>query len=220
MIGYRVMMAALLLGVTISMGVFAADKIQVVNEGGIGEAWALPSGTRLAVPLYPAQYAEQKAEVCVAVGFLLNEDGTTSDFSLLKSWSALEPKRGSDEYWAAFAGAAAEALAQWRFVPKPGIETPKPIYTAATFLFSPNDPQQLRKRCVIPQLAERIFELRQDGRARRHMAKNDIFKQLELDPVLEERNRIGERGKQSVAEMRDRLGRVPSQVPAPKPGGR
>lgn len=213
-------MIALLLGATLSMSVYAAEKIQIVNEGGIGESWALPAGGRLAVPSYPGQYAEHQAEVCVAVGFLLNENGTASDFSLLKSWSASEPKRGADEYWAAFAGAAAEALAQWQFVPKPGIATIKPIYTAVTFLFAPSEPRELRKRCAIPQLAERIFELHQDGRARRRMAKNDIFKRLELDPVLEERNRIGERGKQSVAEMRDRLGRVPSKVPAPKPGGR
>lgn len=73
------------LALALSTGALAADKIPVVNEGGIARQWTLAPGALLPVPAYPEIYKSSGAEVCVAIGYLLNPDGTTSDFSLLKS---------------------------------------------------------------------------------------------------------------------------------------
>src|SRR5690606_29708912 len=177
--------AMLVFGCLFSVETMAADKIKVVNEGVIGAAWGLPAGTQLAVPSYPIEYEREKAEVCVAIGYLLNADGTTSDFSLLKSWSARGQSSAGDEYWAAFAGASSDALAHWRFVPRPEITSPEPVYTVATFLFAPVDVEELRDKCAIPNVASRIFELSHNGRARRQMARIDVFKRLDLDAGME-----------------------------------
>jgi len=158
---------------------FAAEDIRVVNEGGIRDEWTLPPGYKLAMPQYPADYANQPTEVCVAVGYLINPDGSTSDFALLKSWSSIDvPNKSSQEYWSAFANAAAQALSQWRFQPRPEVTVPRPVYTVATMIFAAS--LELRSHCAIPNLATRLRELRHDSGARRKM-NTALFDRLELD---------------------------------------
>ncbi|MCI4568620.1 hypothetical protein [Lysobacter sp. CFH 32150] len=166
--------------------VLAAEGIRVVNEGGIRDEWTLPQGYKLAMPVYPAAYVEQPAEVCVALGYLINPDGSTSDFALLKSWTSVDvPNKGSQDYWAAFANAAAQALSQWRFQPRPEVTAPRPVYTVATMIFAGSS--DLRSHCAIPNLATRLRELRQDTSTRRKM-NTALFDRLELDSNLREQD--------------------------------
>lgn len=171
-------LAGLLLGVLCAPA-FAAENIRVVNEGGIRDEWTLPPGYQLAMPAYPAAYVGQRAEACVAIGYLINPDGSTSDFALLKSWTSADVSRSDQDYWAAFANAAAQALSQWRFQPRPEVTAPRPVYTVATMMFAASP--DLRSRCAIPNLAIRLRELRQDSSARRKM-NTALFDRLELDP--------------------------------------
>lgn len=160
------------------------EKIAIVSEGGIRDAWTLAPGAGLPVPAYPKAYEASGAEVCVAVGYLLNADGTTSDFALLKSWSSDEPKSGRDDYWATFAGDASNALARWTFTPRPEVSAAKPVYTVATFLFGARNAGELRSRCAIPNLITRLVELRYDPKAGRKMAFTRIFDRLDIDPSM------------------------------------
>lgn len=115
----------------------ASDKDRVIaNEGRIGDRWALADGVQLAMAQYPPALAPRGDDVCVALGYQINEDGTTSDFAVLKQWnSATEEDEPVDGYWAQFAQSAADALGQWRFKPKDGV-APRPTYTVATVGFS------------------------------------------------------------------------------------
>ncbi|MEO5963781.1 MAG: hypothetical protein ABIP87_10170 [Thermomonas sp.] len=167
----------------------AQEKVRIANEGDIRNAWMLPPGSKLPVPGYPAGYSDDQAEVCVAVGYLINPDGHTSDFALLKSWSAQEPSQGGDRYWGEFARGASAALSQWRFIPKPEVGVPRPVYTVATFVFASPNLLESSKRCAIPNLSQRIVELRQDSRASRRMSASGVFDRLDLDPTLEARYR-------------------------------
>ena len=166
--------------------VCAADLIRVVNEGGIRDEWTLPPGSRLALPAYPVAYAAQPAEACVAIGYLVNADGSTSDFTLLKNWtSAKVPSASQQVYWAAFAQESAQALSQWRFQPRAEVQSPRPVYTVATLLFAASSPQ-LRTRCAIPNLSAHLLELRQDSSVRRKMTSG-LFDRLDLDPLRSQR---------------------------------
>jgi len=222
MVGHEIIVRRLLAGLfalSVCMTVQAQDKIRVVDEGGIRDAWALAPGATLPVPAYPAAYAAEQAETCVAIGYLLNADGTTSDFALLKAWSAAEPRREREAFWSAFANDASSALARWRFVPRPEVASPVPVYTVATFLFASSNAMELRNRCAIPRLAFRILELRQSGKARRRMGGSEIFSRLVIDPALEQRFneqlRVGEQAGRNVEpEMQP-----PADVPAPPSGG-
>jgi len=178
--------------------VFAADKIRVVNEGGIRDEWTLPPGFKLAVPTYPAEYAAQQAEACVAIGYLINSDGRTSDFALLKNWtSASVPSGSSREYWSAFAQASAQALSQWRFQPRPEVQAARPVYTVATLLFAAQTPQ-LRARCAIHDLAASLLELRGDSGSRRKM-NFDLYDRLDVDPLRYERDEQGRESRETGA---------------------
>lgn len=194
--------SVLLLGLSacLSVHVQAAtdNRIPVLNESQVGEWWGIPAGTQLAAPAYPARYAADRAPACVAVGYLLNADGTTSDLGLLKSWSAAEPRRGREAYWREFANEAASAMAQWRFVPTPGSGGPRQVYTVATFLFAPTDAVELAKRCAIPNLPEHIIALSRINHVRLRMSGRDIFDRLEISPSLE----LAQAARASEARMR------------------
>lgn len=195
----------------------ASEKIRIVNEGGIRDEWMLAPGAKLPVPAYPEAYAGNQAETCVAIGYLLNPDGTTSDFALLKAWGAAEPRKDRDTYWGVFAQHASNALAHWAFVPRPEVTSPRPVYTVATFLFASSSPVELRKRCAIPNLALRLVELRQDNKAKRRMAGNDLFDRLDIDPGLEQRYQEQARQQEQAQRSYERPPMAPSPLPPPPP---
>jgi hypothetical protein len=187
--GWDMALERALFGSILSFACFCAsaqapEKIAVANEGGIRDRWMLAPGASLPVPAYPKAYEASGAEVCVAIGYVLNADGTTSDFSLLKSWSADEPKLHRDQYWSTFAADASAALARWKFAPRPEVTGPKPVYTVATFLFGATNATELRRKCAIPSLSTRLVELRYDAKAGRKMAFAGVFDRLDLDPGM------------------------------------
>ena len=156
----------------------AADRIPVANEGGIRDRWMLADGVTLAAPVYPQEFVRRGDEVCVAVGYLIHPDGSTSDYALVKAWSSAgatsEPAPG---YWSAFAEAAADALKQWRFKPRPEVTAPTPVYTVGTFVFGMRGARnELRQRCVVPNLANRLRELKAGAR------RNAMLESLDLSP--------------------------------------
>lgn len=148
--------------VVLSLGIFAAvchaeDRVRIVNEGGIRDQWMLADGIQLAAPGYPAAFAERGDNVCVAIGYAIQPNGSTSDFAVLKSWSSStgekEPQAG---FWDAFVQASAGALSQWRFKPRPEVTSPQPTYTVATMHFMGRqaaDVGELRSHCQVADLA-------------------------------------------------------------------
>ena len=151
----------------------------------------LKEGVPLAVPAYPVHLAKRGDEVCVAVGYLVNPDGTLTDFALLKAWSSgargtADPEPG---YWAAFAAAAGDALAQWRFQPRPEVTRPQPVYTVGTFVFgSKGQTSAVREHCRIPSLVAHLRDLTDANATRRNPPA--ILGRLDLrDEGIEQRRR-------------------------------
>lgn len=144
--------------------VTAAERYKIANEGAIGDDWALASGAVLAVPGYPAAFAGRADDVCIALGYAINPDGSTSNFSTLKMWSSsaavseVEPVPG---YWDAFIQAAANGVSQWKFVPRTERVSPRTTYTVATLYFTgkpKGDTNSLRNRCAISDLTDFLQE--------------------------------------------------------------
>jgi hypothetical protein len=183
-----------------ALPVVAADnRIRIADEGKIGDQWSLVPGTQL-MPPYPDAYANDPEEVCLVVGYLVNADGTTSDFSLLKSWTSGSNSRTRKDFWSEFADMSSRALAQWRYAPKDAASSP--VYTAATFVFGrPDNAADTRTHCEVSDLTQRLVELRYDPHSSRLM-KRGIYSKLAIDPGVEERARL-----QMVAqrEMDDRV---------------
>ncbi len=205
MVNVRALALALMVAATLPAA--ASDRIPVVNEGAITNAWGLAPGTHVS-PAYPQAYAKDNPQVCLTVGYLLNADGHASDFALLNSWASGNRSRTDDQMWAAFAGNAAQALAQWKFVPKPGVASPTPVYTAATFVYGPGDAAATGAHCTIPDLQVRLVELRHDSRARKLMA-GGVFPRLDVGPKMEYEIRqqqimARESQRQSLAAIQER----------------
>ena len=159
----------------------AEDRARIVNEGGIRDQWMLADGVKLAAPGYPAAFAERGDNVCVAIGYAIKPDGSTSDFTLLKNWSSSTgDKEPVDGFWDAFAQASAGALSQWKFKPRPEVATPEPTYTVATMHFMGQeaaDAGVLRCHCSISDLAALVKERRvgyedpENSRSRRDLER-------------------------------------------------
>jgi len=161
----RIVVAGVLLSL-VAAAALAEDRVRIVNEGGIRDQWMLADGIKLAAPGYPADFAERGDSVCVAIGYAIQPDGTTSDFALLKNWnSSSGEKEPEDGYWDAFTQAGAGALAQWKFKPRPEVTEPKATYTVATMHFMGKtavDAGALRGHCAITDLAALIKRNKRD----------------------------------------------------------
>lgn len=205
--------------VAVAFPAAAADRIRIADEGKLGSEWTLVPGTQL-MPPYPEAYAKDPEEVCLVVGYLVNTDGTTSDFSLLKSWTSGSNARNRNKFWGEFADLSSRALSQWRYAPAaPGA---RPVYTAATFVFgTPGAAAATKAHCEVASLTERLVELRYDPRAHRKMA-GGIFSRLDIDPFVEERlrqriaaQREMDSRNRDAAATQEMLQRAAAQPPPP-----
>ena len=142
----------------------AAEDTPVVNEGGIRDAWMLADGVKLVTPAYPPEFAKGPArDVCIALGYRIEPDGSTGGFRVLKQWnSETEADEPVDGFWAGFAQSGADALSQWKFKPRPEVTAPRATYTVATLTWQTRretDPNALRAQCRIEDLAAHIKKI-------------------------------------------------------------
>ena len=147
-------LAMLLSGVAV-----AQEKQRIANEGTIGDKWMLADGAVLATAVYPASLAARGDNACIALGYLIGKDGTTSDFAVLKQWNSDAGENAPVEgYWQAFAQAGADAVSQWRFKARPAVDVVIPTYTVATLGFQGGkqdiNPATLRGHCQIKDLSD------------------------------------------------------------------
>ena len=161
----RAPLVFLMLGLLSSASaVQSQEKVRIANEGAIRDKWMLADGVKLVAPGYPAAFAARGENVCIAIGYRINPDGGTSDFTMLRGWSSSagekEPAVG---FWDAFSRASASALAQWRFKPRPDAGTPRPVDTVATMTFmgkQAQDAAALRAQCKVNDLTALLEELK------------------------------------------------------------
>jgi hypothetical protein len=145
------------LALCIAAPAIASDRApDVANEGAIRDKWMLADGAQIDAPFYPDGFAGTPRDVCVALGYRVNADGTTSDFRVLKQWNsqtqAIEPAEG---FWAGFAHAGADEVRGWKFQPREGV-TPEPVFTVATLTWTRNagaDQLAVREKCGIRNLS-------------------------------------------------------------------
>jgi len=170
-----------------SVGAHAQERVRIVNEGGIRSDWTLAPGTTLSAPGYPGAFAKTGDDVCVAVGYRIQPDGSTSDFSLLKSWSSRSGEGEAVEgYWDAFSQASVAALQQWKFAPRPEVGTPIAVDTVATMTFMGKqsvDAATLRGKCKIEDLTAFLEQVKVD------MAKRSDMNRHQLDKAYQQQTR-------------------------------
>jgi hypothetical protein len=135
-------------------GPAVAERITIVSEADAARIWAPATGVARVVAGYPDAAGDKSQDVCVNIGFLINKDGSTSDFTELKAWSSRSPDADArPEGVQPFVQSAAAAVSLWRFEPVKG--KPRSIYTSASFGFAGSrslPTEQVRAHCAIDDL--------------------------------------------------------------------
>jgi hypothetical protein len=175
--------------------------VDIANEGAIRNRWTLDS--EFVLPAYPDGYANARRDVCIALGYQIGADGTTSDFRVLQQWNSetagIEPAEG---FWSSFAMAGVDAVKQWKFKPRPEMGEPRPVFTVATLTWKTRSdtwPRDLRAHCEIDHLAAWI---------RRYDPRYDMN-----DHLFDRAQRANESMTQAIAGTP----RSPIQTPTPPP---
>jgi hypothetical protein len=166
----RTRLAATLALAIACTGAVAGEGLSILNEGDLGSFWR-PMDETMAMPAYPGIVADKSEDVCVSVGYLLKEDGSTSDFAVLSAWGSKTDKaKPTDPHFLPFAQNALAAVQRWRYQAAAGSAKVRPIYTAATFAFSTSgaDPSGVKGRCRINDLRQFITD------AQAKASKNNI----------------------------------------------
>ena len=144
----------------------AAGHVSIVSEPQLGEHWQPGPEANRYVAGYPEAATDKSLDVCVAMGYLIGEDGATSDFVALKTWSSASPDRVPEARAVeSYVQTAALVVSMWRYLPAG--KKPRPVYTATTFAFAGNKAlpvaqEQLRDRCRIGDLQAFVADKRNE----------------------------------------------------------
>ena len=161
-----------------------AERIDILSEGKQNKIWVAPANPL--APGWPSTVAGND-QVCVGVGYMIEKDGSTSGFMVLKSWSrdhgegdkaapAIDP----------FARNVLAAVQQWKFTPvQAGKE--RRMYTATTFAFDKDaqgDAAALKQRCVVDNLSAFIAKAQSDGYRTGNLKKGEEDRQRQQNVDL------------------------------------
>jgi hypothetical protein len=144
-------------------GLASAGRTAIVNEKQASETWKPDPTQQKFVPGYPSKAANPQSDACVTIGYLIQKDGSTTNFTELKSWNSAIPDRApkpaeSEPY----VQISAAVVSRTKFVPV----QPKahPVYTSATFAFDGSKSlgeQAIRAHCLIDDLPTYVAELKE-----------------------------------------------------------
>ena len=164
-------LARVALATTVAFATAAsAGRVGIVSEHELAKNWTLTPETAVFVAGYPAAAADKSAEVCVNLGFMIQPDGSTSDYTLMKAWSSTTSDKAELARLAdPFVQNAAAAVQRWKFVPT---GKPRQMYTSTTVGFRSGqaNPEEVRARCRIDDLERFVAE--SSGRNGRRQAED------------------------------------------------
>ena len=129
-----------------------AEQITIVSEDQAPKAWVPAPDQPRVIAGYPATAADQGRDVCVNIGYLIRSDGSTANFTRMKTWSS-----DGDDDLKPYVQAAAAAVSVSRFVP--AAKRVHPIYTSTTFAFDGSKAlsvEEISSRCRIADLLDHI----------------------------------------------------------------
>lgn len=115
------------------------DSILVVPINELDQYWTVEHAV---APLYPLNSGRKRQDGCATIGFIIEPDGTTSDFQALASW----PSKN-------FEPSAITALKQYRFTPSVENVSSQTVYTALTLIFLVDREHSSKKDTVYEDLA-------------------------------------------------------------------
>lgn len=135
----------------------AGEEVLIVRNYQDHRFWkALPAEGKLVTPVYPKELLRAGVSGCVAIGFYIEPDGTTSNYRVLHSIigdtrSGKIGKKDKRAVTSMFGNAAVKFLASMRFTPGTDNPDKKRGFSYAPVSFSA-DAIPLQGKCDIPDL--------------------------------------------------------------------
>jgi hypothetical protein len=150
-------------GALMAAGVAFAGRSAIVNEQEAAQSWKPDPTQKKFVPGYPSTAANPRSDVCVTIGYLIQKDGSTTNFTELKSWSSDSPDRAPKPSESApYVQIAAAVVSRTKYVRvEPKVH---PVYTSSTFAFDGSKSlgeQAIRAHCLIEDLPKYVAELKE-----------------------------------------------------------
>jgi hypothetical protein len=151
----------------------SAGRVTIVSESELGKRWSQTPESARFVAGYPAAVANKSQDVCINLGFMINEDGSTSNYTLMQAWSSATPdaeafKRNSEP----FVQNAAATVQRWHFAPT---DKPHAVYTSATMAFRGGQAseEEVRAHCRIADLERFVADAvdKKRGRQTRELTR-------------------------------------------------
>lgn len=163
------LVAALLAPVAMASKKAPPDQPPNISEASLASYWQ-PAGP-MAMPGVPAGVPDPAEPVCVSLGYQIRQDGSTSDYALLRSWTGKHPKGLPDsDAYALYSKMAVAATMQHHYAPATAMAgKPVAVFTTSTYAFGAAgaDADALRGRCRIDNLADFIRKAQEDSYRRR-----------------------------------------------------
>jgi hypothetical protein len=165
----------------------AEERLTILNEGDTASLWR-PVAETIAMPAYPGVVTDKSEDVCVSVGYLLKEDGSTSDYAVLDAWgSKTDRAKPTDPHFLPFSQNALAAVQRWRFESIAGSSAKlRPVYTSATFGFTTTGApvEDLKGRCRIADLPSFIKKAQEQAYRRGDLNKGRIDRSRVENPAV------------------------------------
>ena len=170
----------------VTVAAAADEPPTILDEGETAALWR-PVAETIAMPAYPGVVADKSEDVCVSVGYLLQADGSTSDFAVLDAWGSKAAKaKPTDPHFLPYSQNALAAVQRWRFQSIAGASAKvRPVYTSATFAFSTSgaDMEGLKGRCRISDLSAFIRKAQEAAYRRGDINKSSIDRNRVENPA-------------------------------------
>jgi len=156
----------------LATGLAVANRIDIVSELEAPKVWQPDPGARQFVAGYPEAAPDKSRDVCVSIGYLIDADGKTSNFTEMSSWTGASPDGAMKQAEAApYVQVAALVVANYKFVP---VGRAHSIYTATTFAFDGSKKlgeEAIRGQCRIADLPGLVARAKQRADSRGDLAR-------------------------------------------------
>jgi len=160
----------------------AGARVAIVNESSLADKWAPDPTQTHYVAGYPSNAADKSADVCVTIGYEVGDNGSTSDFTELKSWTSAHPDGLlAAEEAAPYTQIAAAVVSRTRYVP---VGKAHAVYTSSTFAFDGSNPlgeDAIRAHCQIADLEDFVAQLKSQSKKKGDLDSEDLRRRLELE---------------------------------------
>jgi hypothetical protein len=148
----------------------ASGRITIVSENEAAQSWQPAPGALRVVAGYPKSAPDPSRDVCITIGYLIDNEGKTSNFVAMNAWSSVIGEDKASPGLAPYVQNAAATVSLWKFAP---VGKARQIYTSSSFAFAGSKAlgeEEIRARCRIEDLPAFVAAAQRASRERARIA--------------------------------------------------